>query len=143
MPNGFGRGGRGWRIGYGFRRGMGFGFRGSSPPWPYVGLGRGGLPRHEYFLSGAAEMPMAWPYQQTPYPPYSGAAPFGAGQASYPFQGGAPTGAMPGMPPAPGAAPFAPQMTREQELDFMKSQAEAIKGQLEQIESRMRDLETE
>jgi len=32
-------------------------------------------------------------------------------------------------------------MTREQELDFLKTQAEAIKGQLEQIESRMRDLE--
>jgi len=30
MPNGFGRG---------------FGFRGWSPPWPFVGWGRGGLPR--------------------------------------------------------------------------------------------------
>jgi len=34
-------------------------------------------------------------------------------------------------------------MTPEQELDFLRSQAEAIKGQLEQIEARMRDLETE
>lgn len=34
--------------GFGFRGGMGFGFRGSSPPWPYVGLGRGGLPRCWY-----------------------------------------------------------------------------------------------
>ena len=25
--------------------GRGFGFRGSSPAWPYVGRGRGGLPR--------------------------------------------------------------------------------------------------
>lgn len=25
--------------------GRGFGFRGWSPPWPYVGFGRGGLPR--------------------------------------------------------------------------------------------------
>ena len=128
-------------MGYGFRGGMGFGFRGISPPWPYVGLGRGGLPRHEYFLSGAAGVPMAWPYQQTPYPPYSGVAPFGAGQASYPFYGGAPTGIMPGAPTAPGATPFAPQMTRDQELDSLKSQADMIKGQLEQIESRMRDLE--
>ena len=30
MPNGFGRG---------------FGFRGCSLPWPFVGWGRGGLPR--------------------------------------------------------------------------------------------------
>jgi hypothetical protein len=34
-------------------------------------------------------------------------------------------------------------VTREQELGFLKSQAEAIKGQLEQIESRVRDLEAE
>jgi len=34
-------------------------------------------------------------------------------------------------------------MTKEQELNFLKSQAEAIKGQLEQIETRMRDLERE
>jgi len=45
MPYGFGRGG--W----------GFGFRGMSPPWPYVGLGRGGLPRCGYYLSGAAWTP--------------------------------------------------------------------------------------
>ena len=42
-----------------------------------------------------------------------------------------------------GADPCAPQMTREQELDFLKSQAEAIKGQLQQIDSRIKELETE
>jgi len=46
-----------------------------------------------------------------------------------------------GQPATPGAAPFAPQMTREQELDFLKSQAQAVKSQLEQIGSRMRELE--
>jgi len=30
---------------YGMGFGRGFGFRGSSPAWPYVGRGRGGLPR--------------------------------------------------------------------------------------------------
>jgi len=30
---------------YGMGYGRGFGFRGSSPAWPYVGRGRGGLPR--------------------------------------------------------------------------------------------------
>ena len=34
-------------------------------------------------------------------------------------------------------------MTKEQELGFLKDQAEAIKGQLDQIEARMRDLQTE
>ena len=111
MPNGRG-------MGFGFRGGMGFGFRGSSPPWPYVGLGRGGLPRCGYFLSGAAGMPAAWPYQP-PYPSY------------------------PGAPPASGSAPFAPQMTKEQELDFLRSQAEAIKGQLEQIETKIQELGSE
>jgi len=41
---------------------------------------------------------------------------------------------------APGAMPFAPQMTREQELDFLKNQAQAMRGQLEQIESRIQQL---
>jgi prefoldin subunit 5 len=42
-----------------------------------------------------------------------------------------------------GADPYTPQMTREQELDFLKSQAEAIKGELEQIEAKIKELETE
>jgi len=107
MPNGFGRG---------FGRGMGFGFRGSSPPWPFVGLGRGGLPRCGYFLSGAAGTPAAGPYPANPYPFYAA--------------------------PASEYVPFAPQITREQELDFLKNQAQAMKGQLEQIETRVRELET-
>jgi hypothetical protein len=134
MPNGFGRGfglgrGGGRGGGFGFRGGMGFGFRGSSPPWPYVGIGRGGLPRHEYFLSGAMEAPGQWPYQQAPYP---ASAEFGFGQPPYAAAS-----------PAFGNAPFTPQASPEQELDFLKNQAEAIKGQLEQIETRMRDLESE
>jgi len=116
MPNGFGRG-FSFGRGLGFRRGMGFGFRGSSPPWPYVGLGRGGLPRCGYFLSGAAGIPPAWPYQQSP---------------SYAA-----------TPPVPGALPYAPQMTKEEELNFLKDEAEAIKGQLEQIETRIRELGSE
>jgi len=44
---------------------------------------------------------------------------------------------------APGAYPYAPQMTREQELDFLKDEAEAIKDQLEQIDTRIKELETE
>ena len=130
MPNGFG-GGRG--MGRGFRGGMGFGFRGSSPPWPYVGLGRGGLPRCGYFLSGAAGAPAQGPYQQFPYPT---SPEFGVGQGSYPPYAAA--------PPTFGSAPFAPQqVTPEQELDFLGNQAGAIKEQLEQIEARMRDLESE
>jgi len=114
MPNGYGRGfGRG---------GWGFGFRGSSPPWPYVGLGRGGLPRCGYFFSGAAAMPAppGYPSYVSPW-----AMPYG--------YAGAPMG----------TDSYAPQMTREQELDFLRSQAEAIKEQLEQIDARIKELETE
>jgi len=42
-----------------------------------------------------------------------------------------------------GADPYAPQMTREQELDFLRNQAEAIKEELDQIDGRIRELETE
>jgi hypothetical protein len=122
MPNGFGRGG-----GFGFRGGMGFGFRGNSPPWPYVGIGRGGLPRHEYFTSGAMGAAGQWPYQA----PYQNSPGFGFGHGSYPPYAAA--------SPAFGNAPF----TKEQELDFLRNQAEAINEQLEQIEARMRDLESE
>ena len=61
------------------------------------------------------------------YPYYGRAVP-------YPFYG-APATTL-------GATPFAPQMTPEQELDFLKNQAQAMRGQLEQIETRMRELET-
>ena len=46
-------------------------------------------------------------------------------------------------PFAPGPAPFAPQMTREQELDFLKNQAQAMRQQLEQIETRIQQLGSE
>ena len=55
---------RGTGRGVGSRGGMGFGFRGSSPPWPYVGRGRGGLPRCGYILSGAAGTSPAAPEQE-------------------------------------------------------------------------------
>ncbi len=41
--------------------GSGFGFRGSSPPYPYIGRGRGGLPRCQY--PGLS-------YHDTPFPAY-------------------------------------------------------------------------
>ncbi|MDP2917033.1 MAG: DUF5320 family protein [Dehalococcoidia bacterium] len=78
-------------TGRGQRGGTGLGFRGSSPPWPYVGRGRGGLPRCGYYFGSRAN-------------------------------------ATPGM-------------TREQEINFLKGQAEGIKKELDMVESRIRDLE--
>ncbi|MEW6034333.1 MAG: DUF5320 domain-containing protein [Chloroflexota bacterium] len=88
---------------YGY--GYGLGFRGASPPWPYVGRGRGGLPRCWY--------PGAW------------GGPSNWGQ------------------PGPWPAAYAPAMSREQELSFLKEQAKAIKEDLEDIEARVRELEGE
>jgi len=127
MPNGFGRGfGRG---------GWGFGFRGSSPPWPFVGRGRGGLPRCGYFFSGAAGIPVPPAYSAYGDPrampdyaemAYPEAMPYG--------YAGAPMGAV------PGADPYATQMTGEQELDFLKSQAEALESELDVIRKRLEEL---
>ena len=72
------------------------------------------------------DSPGAMPYGGTAYP---GAMPYG--------YAGAAMGAV------PGADPYAPQMSREQELDFLRNQAEAIKGELEQIDARIRELETD
>jgi len=99
-------------VGFGTRGGMGFGFRGSSPPWPYVGIGRGGLPRCGYFLSDAGA-PFMRPYQHAPYPLY-----------------------------ASGYAPPTAQVTKEEELDFLKDQAGVIKEQLKEIESRIEEVES-
>ena len=122
MPNGYGRGfgGRGW----------GFGFRGSSPPWPYVGIGRGGLPRCGYFLSGAAGMPAppgypaygspgAMPYGGMAYP---GATPYDYARASME------------------AEPYAPRVSREEELDFLRNQAGALESELDAITRRLEEL---
>ncbi len=92
------KGGMKKMYGFGCRGGAGFGFRGSSPPWPYVGRGRGGLPR-------------CW----SP----------GLSNSNY-------------LP----AAPHFAGMTREKETDWLKSQAEAVKAELNRVESRIRDLET-
>jgi hypothetical protein len=114
--------GRGLARGYGGGGGMGFAFRGSSPPWPYVGRGRGGLPRCAYYLGGGAGIPATGTYQWSPYTAGPG---FGAGQSPYPFY------------------TEAPQSTKEQEIGFLGSQAAAIKEQLRQMEARIQELEGE
>ncbi len=81
-----------------YRHGRGFGFRGNSPPWPYIGQGRGGLPR-------------------CGYP--------GLRQFNYI----APT-------------PYRTAPVSEDELGILKEQAEATKRQLDDIERRIREIET-
>lgn len=69
---------------------------------------------------------------------------YGYGHRGYGYPGyGAPygySGVIPYIPPIPGVPP-AFVMNREQELDYLKNQAQIARSQLEQIESRMRELE--
>ena len=97
----------------GFGFGRGFGFRGGSPPWPYVGRGRGGLPRCAY--PGAFAAP----------------SPYYGGSWSPPYYG---------WQPGYGAAAYAPPVSREEELEFLKEEANSIKAHLDGIEARIKDL---
>jgi len=42
----------------------------------------------------------------------------------------------------PFAAPYAPEITREQELNFLRDQAEAMIEELEMIDARIKELES-
>jgi hypothetical protein len=41
---------------------------------------------------------------------------------------------------APGVNPYAPQMSREQELDFLRNQAGALESELDVIRKRLEEL---
>jgi hypothetical protein len=43
----------------------------------------------------------------------------------------------------PGVMPYAPQMSREQELSFLKQQAEAMRAELKNIEAKIKELAKE
>ena len=85
--------------GFGGRGGAGYGFKGSSPPYPYIGRGRGGLPRCAYL---------------------------GLSRTLFSYNAN---------------IPFAEASTKGEELGFLKSQAEATRQQLEDIERRIKELE--
>jgi len=112
---------------------MRFGF---SPGW--VGRSATGLgPAASYLMTGQWPTPQAQAYWQNmqggqvPYPMYGG---YG-GAGAVPYGSPQPAGAM------PGAVPFAPGVSPEQELDFLKNQAEVLKNQIDQINSRIKELE--
>jgi len=99
------------------------GFDGTGPRGmgPMTGGGRG-------FCAMPLQMTQPRYMGRGVYPPYG--VPWGT-----PYYGAGPL--------IPGAMPLAPQMTREQELDFLKKQAQAMRGQLEQIETSIQELEGE
>ena len=90
-----------------YRRG--FGFRGASPDWPYVGKGRGGLPR--CWAPGSMSGYVSPPPPYGDYPDWN--------QTQYP-----------------------PPMTPEQELGFLREEANALKRQLEEVDARITEIES-
>ena len=52
-------------------------------------------------------------------------------------------GAAAATPFAYGAAPYGPQLTQEQQMDFLKGQAEYLEDALEGVRKQMEELETE
>ena len=127
--------------------GRGFGFRGRSAGWPYVGLGRGGLPRcwayGAYWDASYADpgwfgaypypSPSPWywrpygvndPYYSQPYPGY----PQTGGSWESPY----------GFPPSE-----SPMMTPGGETEWLRRQAESIKEEIDQIKNRISELEKE
>lgn len=92
--------------------GRGIGFRGWSPGWPYVGRGRGGLPRCRA------------------YGPYPYGAGFGPGFLGYP----------PGYGPTV-APEFGPPIPPEEEKQMLQEQVGYLKREIEQISKRIEDLE--
>jgi hypothetical protein len=95
---------------------------GYSPGW--VGRSATGLgPCASYFITGQWPTPQAVPSGQAAYPQYSGAWAY-------------PPPFVPGF--QPGAAP---ETTKEQELAWLKSQADMLSQRLEQINTRISELE--
>lgn len=66
-------------------------------------------------------------------------SPWGPGRW-YGFTQAPPYGMVGQWPGVTGAMSYGPQMSREQELDFLQKQAQAMKEQLEQIEARVQQL---
>ena len=105
---------------YGF--GRGFGFRGASPPWPHVGRGRGGLPR-------------CWHPGTFTTPPYAPSS------VPYPAYGDAWAPSFYGGYHARGTTAYPPQVTREQELDLLKEESSALRRQMKEVDTRIKELE--
>jgi len=99
----------------GFGRGRGFGFRGASPPWPYIGRGRGGFPRCGYWAEGGFDFRMLGTGMRYDYWPGAAVKSAGSGQ----------TGTLSGN-----------------DVDQLRKEAALLKSQLEQIDARMKELES-
>ena len=125
--------------------GRGFGFRGWSPPWPYVGLGRGGLPRcWAYGANWDAFYPNPNSFGAYPYPFWGDRDPY---RMDYYRMDYSPYSQFyPEYPQAMGtweSYDESPMTTGEGEKEWLKNQAESIRQQIDQIKNRILELEKE
>ena len=122
------------------RFGRGFGFRGWSPPWPYVGQGRGGFPRcWAYGASWSASYanPCSSVVYPDPFPRYWG--PYGMRNPLY-------SQIYTEYPQALDnwETPYeSPMMSAEGEREWLKNQAESMRQEIDQIKNRISELEKE
>ena len=103
-------------------------YGGWFPPWgPPMGMG--------YPMTGGWGYPYGGMGQMPYYPPPGGYGTPGMspyGQPDYPPPGGY---------GAPGMSPFGPPMAPEQEINFLRDQAQMLKQQMDQIDARIKELE--
>jgi len=131
---------RGWHSPWGPPMGMGYPYGGmpQMPSYPQSG-GYGGSPfgQPNYPPPGGFGAPgMSSPYGQPDYPPPGG---YGAPGMSSPY--GQPDYPPPGGYGAPGMSPYGQPMAPEQEINFLRDQAQMLKQQMDQIDARIKELE--
>jgi hypothetical protein len=105
--------------------------------YPYTGWFSpwGSPPGMGYPMAGGWGYPYGGMGQMPYYPPPGG---YGTPEMS-PF--GQPNYPPPGGFGAPGMSPFGPPMAPEQEINFLRDQAEMLKQQMDQIDDRIKELE--
>jgi len=118
----------GWPSPWGPPMGMGYPMEG---PWAYP---YGGMPQMPYYPPpGGYGTPEMSPFGQPNYPPPGG---FGTqGMSQMPYY------PPPGGYGAPGMSPYGPPMAPEQEINFLRDQAQMLKQQMDQIDARIKELE--
>ena len=119
-----------WPSSWGPPMGMGYPMTGGFN-YPY-----GGMSQMPYYPPpGGYGTPGMSPYGQPNYPPPGGYGTPGMspyGQPNYPPPGGFGT---------PGMSPFGPSMPPDQEIGFLRDQAQMLKEQMDQIDGRIKELE--
>jgi hypothetical protein len=117
----------GWPSPWGPPMGMGYPMTGG---WGYPYGGMGQMPY--YPPPGGYGAPEMSPFGQPNYPPPWGFGDPGMSPYGPPMTGGFGT---PGMPP------YGPPMAPEQEIAFLRDQAQMLKDQIDQIDARIKELE--